>query len=166
MLTGRLESLTAKDVMTERLVVLADSESLAQAAQTLREMRISGAPVVDSAGQPIGMLSLTDVVTGLAGRLRDLIDRAGSPVGERHWPELQQLLEASGAPAGTVGERMSRQLVSVRETTPLVDVARIMCDGHWHRVLVLDSAGRLSGIVSTMDVLAAVVHASDEDESS
>jgi CBS-domain-containing membrane protein len=31
-------------------------------------------------------------------------------------------------------------------------------------VLVLDDAGRLSGIVSTMDVLAAVVQASDEED--
>ena len=61
-----------------------------------------------------------------------------------------------------VGKWMSRRLVSVREDTALVDVARIMCDGHWHRVPVVDRQGQLRGIVSTMDVLAAVVHSADE----
>jgi CBS domain-containing protein len=164
MLFGRLGTLTARDVMTERLVVLSESDSLAHAAQVLRERRISGAPVVRSDGEPVGLLSLSDAVSGLAGRLRDLVERAGSPAGERDWPELQQLLAQSAQPVGTVGERMSRQLITVRESTALVDVARIMCHGHWHRVLVLDEDGRLSGIVSTMDVLAAVVQASDEED--
>jgi CBS-domain-containing membrane protein len=37
-----------------------------------------------------------------------------------------------------------------------------MCDGHWHRVPVVDDAGALCGIISTMDVLAALVNAADE----
>ena len=57
---------------------------------------------------------------------------------------------------------MSRRLISVREDTPLVELARFMCDGHWHRVTVIDSQGRLNGIVSTMDILAALVQTADE----
>ena len=49
-----------------------------------------------------------------------------------------------------------------RFKAPLVEVARVMCDGHWHRVPVVDDGGALCGIISTMDVLAALVNAADE----
>ena len=61
-----------------------------------------------------------------------------------------------------VSRHMSRRTVSVSEETSLVEIARLMCDGHWHRVLVVDAQGRLRGLVSTMDVLAALVQAADE----
>jgi CBS-domain-containing membrane protein len=57
---------------------------------------------------------------------------------------------------------MSRQVRSVPDKAPLVEVARVMCDGHWHRVPVVDDGGALCGIISTMDVLAALVNAADE----
>ena len=83
------------------------------------------------------------------------------------WLTFKQAIELGGhVRKGEAGELvtkwMSRRLVSVRETTPLVEVARVMCDGHWHRVTVVDDSGRLKGIVSTMDVLAALVQAADE----
>ena len=37
-----------------------------------------------------------------------------------------------------------------------------MCSGHWHRVSVVDDEGALINIVSTMDVLAALVNVADE----
>ncbi len=61
-----------------------------------------------------------------------------------------------------VSQRMSKQVTSVTEQAPIVEVARVMCDGHWHRVPVVDESGKLSGIISTMDVLAALVNVADE----
>jgi CBS-domain-containing membrane protein len=37
-----------------------------------------------------------------------------------------------------------------------------MCEGHWHRVPVLDEVRKLVGMISTMDLLAAMVQAHDE----
>lgn len=169
-LPGRLGTLVARDLMTEKLVVLHASDTVEYAADLFRDLAISGAPVVDSAGAPIGVLSVTDIVAVVAARMR--VSPAGTQPQtlEDEWALVRQLLTGSGTSeaAGAreqVGTWMSRRLTSVREDAPLVDVARLMCRGHWHRVTVVDAAGKLRGIVSTMDVLAALVAAADEARS-
>ena len=57
---------------------------------------------------------------------------------------------------------MSDQVKSVRDLSPLVDVARRMCDGHRHRVPVVDVQARLCGMITAMDILAAMVNVADE----
>jgi predicted transcriptional regulator len=168
-LPGRLGTLTARDIMTERLVVLRDGDTIQHAANLFRDLHISGAPVVNDAGVPVGLLSISDIVPAVAARMTSLArpEPGGAPSRESEWAEICDLLNAGStqAEAGAaepVGKWMSRRLVSVREDTMLVDVARVMCDGHWHRVTVTDAQGRLRGIVSTMDVLAALVQAADE----
>ena len=61
-----------------------------------------------------------------------------------------------------VSARMSNVVTSVTDDAPLVEVARVMCNGHWHRVPVVDAQGSLAGIISTMDVLAALVNTAEE----
>ena len=78
----------------------------------------------------------------------DLFERAGSFV----WALTVERVE----------QRMSRQVTSVAAAAPLIEVARAMCSGHWHRVPVVDDEGALIGIISTMDVLAALVNVADE----
>lgn len=162
-LPGRLGELRARDVMTNSLITVRDDDSLVEAVDKLRSSHITGAPVVDAKGTLVGILSLSDLVAAAgstearpAGRLLahgedstawDLYDR--SPRGDD--PEGQ-----------TVADRMSPSVTSVTRDASLVEVARSMCDGHWHRVPVVDNRGALKGIISTMDVLAALVNAADE----
>jgi CBS-domain-containing membrane protein len=167
-LSQRLATLTARDIMTEKLVLLEETDTIQRAANLFRDLHISGAPVVNAAGEPIGLLSVTDIVPAVSARM-------GSPsttrpqTREAEWEEICQILN-SGSNRGEAGELvtrwMSRRLVSVGETTPLIEVARVMCDGHWHRVTVVDASGKLKGIVSTMDLLAALVQAADEQTAS
>lgn len=166
-LPGRLGTLSARDMMTEKLVVLHESDTIEHAAALFRDLAISGAPVVDAAGTPIGLLSVSDIVPAVAARMSAAPRKSRSPSREAEWAEICALLtggatrDAAGA-LEQVGSWMSRRLVSVREETSLADVARIMCDGHWHRLTVVDAEGKLRGIVSTMDVLAALVAIADE----
>ena len=159
-LPGRLGTLTARDVMTERLVVLHEADLLPHAAQVLREQRISGAPVVNASGEVAGMLSLSDLIGhGQEPWLSSSSQAdAAFPNG---WSELCRRVEQS-ASAQTVADRMTRNVMTVWEATPITEVARILCDGHWHRVPVISAAGKLTGIVSAMDLLAALVQAQDE----
>lgn len=160
-LPGRLGTLIARDVMTRDVIVLHETETLEHAAKTLQKHHITGAPVVDAQGHLVGILSLTDVAATAPA--------AAMPVGLAHssdvsaWDRFAKAepLDASTA-VEQVASRMSRRIKAVSETTTLVDAARLMCDGHWHRVPVVDARGALRGIISTMDVLAAVVNAADE----
>lgn len=166
-LPGRLGTLTAHDIMTEKLVALLQTDTIAHAASLFRDLRISGAPVVNTAGEPVGLLSVTDIVPAVAARMCSPLAISSHQSREAEWAETWGLLtgpttsQAAGAHE-LVGSWMSRRLVSVRESTPLVDLARLMCDGHRHRLTVVDAKGKLCGIVSTMDVLAALVAVADE----
>lgn len=167
-LPGRLESLTAQDVMTRQIIVLLDTDTLENAVQTLKENRISGAPVTDARGMLVGILSVTDLV-GSSG-VGVSSPTGPTPLAQGHddtttW-DLFERANAMEAQAGTqhVQQRMSRQIASVTVDAPLVEVARLMCDGHWHRIPVVDENGGLCGIIATMDILAALVNAFDERE--
>lgn len=164
-LSDRLATLTARDIMTEKLVLLEETDTIQHAANLFRDLHISGAPVVDVAGKPIGLLSVADIIPVVAARRTSM--PAAPQSRQAEWEEICDILNSGGEQAATgarelVTRWMSRRLVSVREQTPVLEVARVMCDGHWHRVTVLDETGRLKGIVSTMDVLAALVQAADE----
>jgi CBS-domain-containing membrane protein len=157
-LSNRLGTLTAGDIMTGKVVVVGVDDSLADAAQVFQTHHITGAPVVDERGTPIGVLSLSDIVGKIAGEAAQFSSEPADSV------DFSRLFEdPSTMPAGeTVRDRMSPKLVSVTRGAPLVEVARVMCEGHWHRVAVVDDDGSLCGIISTMDVLAALVNAADE----
>lgn len=168
-LSERLTTLTARDIMTEKLVLLEESHTIQHAANLFRDLQISGAPVVDSGGKPVGLLSVTDIIPAVAARRSTAPVSPRPPSRESEWEEICEILNADGGESGAgdlVTKWMSRRLVSVREDTPLIEVARVMCDGHWHRLTVVDSNGKLRGILSTMDVLAALVHAADEQRKS
>lgn len=167
-LPGRLGSLTAQDVMTRQIIGLLETDTLEDAVKTLKEHRISGAPVTDAGGKLVGILSITDLV-GASG--------AGAPTTMRPIPLAEDHHDTmtwdlfdranameSQAHAELVQQRMSRQIASVSADAPLVEVARVMCHGHWHRVPVVDENGGLCGIIATMDILAALVNVSDEQE--
>lgn len=164
-LPGRLGTLTARDVMTGRIIVLSESDTLDAAIQTLREHHITGAPVTDEQGRLIGILSLYDLV-GVPASSRRRPD-GQRPLAHGEEPVVWDLFEKAAADerdfrVERVADRMSRKVASVTAETPLVEVARAMCDGHWHRVPVVDEKGSLVGIITAMDVLAALVHAADE----
>jgi len=165
-LPGRLGLLRARDVMTKVVITLNESDSIQSAVELLKEHHITGAPVVGDQGRFVGILSLSD----LARKTTDAETADTSPDaplahGEdtTSWELFEHALpldEATGVEQ--VGQRMSRRVTSVTGDAPIVEVARAMCDGHWHRVPVVDPQGSLCGIISTMDILAALVNTADE----
>lgn len=64
----------------------------------------------------------------------------------------------------TVAERMTRVVQSVSSGNSLLAAARAMCSHHVHRLPVLDD-NQPVGVISTMDVVAALVNAIDEMKS-
>lgn len=165
-LPGRLGTLAAANIMTSNLVMLLDSESVGDAAAKLKEHGITGAPVVNERGLPVGMLSLSDIIQTKADPQSKSSGQSAVPLrgdAAHTWELFEHVAEEiDSAGEETVAARMSSQLITVADDTPLVEVARTMCNGHWHRVAVVDADGSLCGIVSTMDVLAALINTADE----
>ena len=144
-LPGRLGELRARDVMTRKVILLHDTDTLAAALETLKASHITGAPVVDGDGKLVGILSLNDLIDWP----EDVHGTGPWPSPLSHDPDRaawhlfdRAALSQDEHQGVTVAERMSTAVRSVAKEASLVDVARAMCDGHWHRVPVVDSSGR------------------------
>src|SRR5688572_25542290 len=91
---GLLNNATARDLMTRNPRSIRQTTSVEKAAEFLSFEGISGAPVIDEAGRPLGVVSRTDVLRHLGRRsdfdssanLNDLADglreRGGMPVSQ------------------------------------------------------------------------------------
>jgi CBS domain-containing protein len=148
---------TAADLMTANPVSIRAEATIREAVALLTDKGISAAPVIDEAGQPVGVLSRTDILV----HDREKVDYLEAQ------PEYYSRPELTTAE----GEDLSRQFqvervdpVPVRDVmTPVVfsvspeaSVRRVVEDIlalKVHRLFVVDSSGVLVGVVSTLDVL-------------
>ncbi|MBX3261812.1 MAG: CBS domain-containing protein [Labilithrix sp.] len=122
--------LTVADIMTKSVVTLSPFEPLAQAADTLAMMGVSGAPVCDAGARAIGVFSKSDVVGGLVeGRLR---------------------------PDAVVKDHMTKVTVSLRAGDPVTRAVSVMAERSIHRLLVVDDDEHVVGILSPLDILKAI----------
>ena len=157
----RLLHLRVADVMTRNVVQVPADETMDKAAELLNQHDISGAPVVDELGRCVGVISGSDFV------LRERVRKGAKlPSGGVEHVVVQ---DAPGRPyhiediaADRVSEHMSSDVQTVAANASLMDAARIMCSEHIHRVVVLDGDRRPMGLISSLDVVAAMVHAIEE----
>ena len=153
--TKPLFNLTAADLMSATLVMVPEEMSLKGAAHLLAQAAVSGAPVVNKDGHCIGVLSATDFVHLVDRDERGVAACAASPAFCASWhiPDPDKL------PDLTVSDYMTRDPVMVAAFVTLGELARKMLDVHIHRVVVIDRNNKPIGIVSSTDILAAVVRA-------
>ena len=59
-------------------------------------------------------------------------------------------------PEEGVSRYMTRDVVATGPDTRVGELARWMCDAHIHRIVIVDDRRRPIGVVSSMDVLAAI----------
>jgi len=159
------ESLTAEDLMSSPVVTLHVDTTLEDAARTLTEYEISGALVTDHRDAAVGVVSLFDIVTHMAGLSRSPEQAGGfyrysyPPFAEpegRGEPEEEDEGEAPVPPAeATVGEIMTTEIIEVPPTMPAKEVAKQLAERHIHRIFVSGANGPV-GVISTMDLLKRI----------
>ncbi|HLK36614.1 MAG TPA: CBS domain-containing protein [Polyangiaceae bacterium] len=79
-----------------------------------------------------------------------VVDVSGRPLG---MVSVRDVLDASG----TAADRMTRPALCVSVSTAIQDIARLLASSDLHHVVVVDSAGAAVGMISTLDVLRALV---------
>jgi CBS domain-containing protein len=149
-----MKGLTAKDVMNAEVLSVPPDLTVHELSVFLVEHQISGAPVVDQRGELVGLVSLTDIAESDAlredapdpeaprrRRARSREDLAGLRV---HRSDL------------LVRDIMTPTVFSVDPDTPVPEMARTMIAGRIHRLLVTE-AGRVAGIVTSLDLLRLLV---------
>ena len=136
-----------KDAMTTQVIWVERDTPFAAIAAALREYRVSAFPVLDKAGQVIGVVSESDLLAKLALGGRE--DQApGMLTGILHQHQMEK------ARAVTAGDLMTSPAATVSPDDTLEQAARLMYERRVKRLPVVDADDHLVGIVSRADVLA------------
>lgn len=147
--------ITAKDIMSEKVITLSPDTDIAQAAKTLLDAGINGAPVLDEKGRVVGILCQSDLVVQqkrvpvptIFTLLDGLIPLTSSKQIEKQVRKIAAL---------TVAEAMTPDPVTVEPDTALENIATLMVDRHFHTLPVIEK-GRLVGVVGKEDVLKTLL---------
>ena len=141
----------AADVMTVNVLSVDPETPVQEVAKLLSERGISGVPVVEKAGKLVGIISEGDLMRRV---------ETGTQPRRSWWLELLSTnTELASDYVKTHGRRashvMTAKVVTVEETTPLVEVAEILERHRIKRVPVVRK-GALVGIVSRSNLVRAL----------
>ena len=147
----------AIDVMTSEVISVDENATVPAVARLLADRGISAVPVVDKDNQVIGMVSEGD-----------LLHRAETGT-ERRQAWWLDMMASTNKLAGDyikshsskVNDVMTRDVVSVTETTPVADIALLLETNRIKRVPVVRD-GKLVGIVSRANLVRALAMTIDE----
>jgi CBS domain-containing protein len=154
-LTLRAE--TAADLMTTEVLSIRDEATVREAVAFLIDKGISGAPVIDDAGRPVGVLSKTDILIYDREKVEHLPAGhgagedydPGTPLPERRWNDFQ----IEKVDATTVRDVMTPAVFTVPAEARAPLVVEELLALNVHRLFVVDADGILVGVISTLDVL-------------
>jgi CBS domain-containing protein len=130
-----MRKLTAADLMSHPIDSVEVNVPLSQAVNQLIDKEVSRLLVTEN-GKPVGVISLSDFVAGIA---------------QQEKPRRE-----------TVGDVMSDAILVCRGKTPILSAARTMTEAGWRSVLVVDAKGKTLGVVSGRDLLPFLKNGVDE----
>jgi CBS domain-containing protein/anti-sigma regulatory factor (Ser/Thr protein kinase) len=116
------------EVMTREVIQVTPQTRMGSIRKLLRERRISGVPVVQD-GKLEGLISIEDLINALA----------------------ESAMEA------TVGEKMTRNPVTLRAEEPVVMAINLFTTHGYGRFPVVDEEGRMVGIVTRGDIIEGLL---------
>ena len=125
-------SLTAADFMITTVRSVREADSIFEATRMLCKNGFSGAPVLDGAGRLLGILSEKDCIHAFLNAIHHR------------------------APPVTVAQVMTREVISVSESTGILEVAHLFVDKGLRRVPVLRDEV-LVGQISRRDLLRQIL---------
>ncbi len=156
MLNGEM-TMQVRDVMTRNVISIAANETILKAARLMLQNRISGLPVVDAAGNLVGMVTEGDFL------------RRGEIGTQRRRPKWLEFLVGPGrlaaeyvrASGRKVDEVMTSDPCTVTEDDSLETVVELMERRRIKRLPVLRE-GKMVGIVSRANLMHALASLADD----
>ncbi len=147
------------DIMSRDVVSIGRGATLREAIRLMLDNRVSGLPVVDDTGKVVGVLTEGD-----------LLRRSETGTVRHRHPWLEFLIgpgriaeDYVKTHGRRVDEIMTSEVVGIGADASLDELVRLLEHRRIKRVPVLDD-GRLVGIVSRADLMAAVARALDDAE--
>ena len=121
-----MRKLTARDLMTSPIESVDLNTAVNEAAKRMAEKGIHRM-LVTNAGKPVGVLSISDLVAGIAAQ-----------------EEIKRK---------TVGDVMSDTFLVCREDNTVLSAARTMTQAGWRSIIVVNSRGTLQGLITGRDLV-------------
>lgn len=151
-----MPELLAKNIMVKKVITINKNASVEKLSELLVKNKISGAPVVDDNGKLVGIATEGDLIVKDA---------------DLHFPRYFKLLDSIiyleslnkfkrnlKKYLGTkVEDIMTSKVRTVRENTPVNEVANIMIRNNVNRVPVLNDNGDLMGIITRADIVKSMI---------
>lgn len=145
----------AKDIMTTSVLTVTTDTTVAELAELLTSNNINGAPVVDSNGSLLGVVTENDLIyqkkkvhipTFL--NILDSVIYLESP--EKMKQEMQKITGT------TVKEIYTPSAITVNEETPLDEIATMMAEKKIHTIPVLKD-NKLIGVIGKGDIIRTLI---------
>lgn len=145
--------LTAKDIMTRDVITVRPDTSVEDLAKILVANRISGVPVLDTAGALYGIVTENDLIRQNK-RLHiptvvSFLDAAIYLESSKKFEE-----EVRRVTATKVADLCERKVITITESTSVADIATLMSEKKAFLLPVLRD-GKVVGIVGKRDVVKA-----------
>ncbi|RLN36479.1 CBS domain-containing protein CBSX1, chloroplastic-like [Panicum miliaceum] len=160
---------TVGDFMTrkENLHVVKPTTSVDEALELLVQHRISGFPVVDDNWKLVGVVSDYDLLAldsmlgnGLADTNTNMFPDVDSTW--KTFREIQRLLSKTNGKV--IGDVMTSSPLVVRENTNLDAATRLLLETKYRRLPVVDSTGKLVGMITRGNVVGAALEIKKKSE--
>lgn len=145
----RATHLDCASIMSRDVVAVAPDDSLKNAHAVMRDHHVKALPVTNDAAEVVGIATQTD-----------FLDKAHWTNGRPHIGFFQRLrLIATGKPApnDTVKDIMTSPVKTVSPSTAIEDAIIMFAEQGLHYLPVVDSNGKLAGIISQSDVLVGML---------
>jgi len=130
-----------QDVMTVSVVTVDRITPYKEIARRLAEHKVGGVPVLTMGRHVAGVVSEGDLLAA----------RDGNPAAGRRWPGWPRRQRHHGTMAEDL---MTSPAITIRPDATIAAAARLMNAHHVRFLPVVDSVGRLLGIVSRRDLLS------------
>ena len=122
-----MRKLTARDLMTSPIESVERSASVHEVAKRMADRAIHRM-LVTGDGKPVGVISISDLVAGIAAQ-----------------EEIKR---------ETVGDVMSDTFLVCREDNTVLSAARTMTQSGWRSIIVVNSGGKLQGVITGHDLVS------------
>ncbi|GAB4326997.1 MAG: hypothetical protein Kow0074_22040 [Candidatus Zixiibacteriota bacterium] len=144
--------LTVRDIMHRDVVSANPDESLKDAANKFYRYKVSGMPVVDNNGIPIGIISERHLIQAALPNYEKLIQNMSLAPDTEPFDDLLRREDEI-----KVRDIMTTRVFTTKEDTPIVEAAAQMLFRNIRRVPVVDDDGRMVGIILRRDIVSKVI---------
>jgi predicted transcriptional regulator len=150
---------SAREIMSSDLLTVYEGWTIHRLAEFFIKHSISGAPVIASDHELVGIVSVGDVF-----KFNHMSDGEKGSILRNHYRDScgqdinQEDLRAWAKDADrncTVHQIMTPEVIAVDVAASLEDVADALLDKHIHRVFVTEN-NKVTGVITAMDVLRSL----------